>query len=266
MRKDKLFLSVFPVVVAVLIYLVSCATPPPTKELGDAETSVKAAQDVCAKCKADWCKNVGKPDVQYCGAPCGDDELAAAESALAHGKALAGEFCHELEARRALIDAKAKADEARFKCTKPAPAPAQIPPPPMVEEFGLKDIFFDFDKYAIRSDAQPVLEEDADTLKKNPNVTIVVEGYADIRGTNAYNLRLAQRRANATKAYLVKLGVDPSRIQAVSRGETSKFAAGSTEESFQLNRRSHFIPTKPSASLPGARIFFKFNDESKPAL
>lgn len=246
MRKDRLFLSVFPVVVAVLLYLVSCATPPPTKEVGEAESAVAAAKEA--------------------GAPaCAPDEFAAAQSALSKGKALAGEFCHELEARRLLIDAKAKADEARFKCLASKKAPAPVPPPPAVEEFGLKDIFFDFNKYNIRSDAEPVLKEDADTLKKNPNITIVVEGYADIRGTNAYNLRLAQRRANATKAYLVKLGVDPSKIQAVSKGETSKFAAGSTEESFQLNRRAHFIPTKPGTS-PGARIFFKFNDESKPEL
>ncbi len=248
MRKDKIFLSVFPVVVAVLLYLVSCATPPPTKEVGEAESAVAAA------------KEAGAPD-------CAPDEFAAAQSALSKGKALAGEFCHELEARRALIDAKAKADEARFKClaAKKAPAPVPPPPAPTVEEFGLKDIFFDFDKYNIRSDAEPVLQEDADVLKKNPNITVVIEGYADIRGTNAYNLRLAQRRANATKAYLVKLGVDPSRIQTVSKGETSKFAAGSTEEAFQLNRRSHFVPMKGGAS-PGARIFFKFNDESKPNL
>lgn len=248
MRKDKIFLSVFPVVVAVLLYLVSCATPPPTKEVGEAESAVAAA------------KEAGAPD-------CAPDEFAAAQSALSKGKALAGEFCHELEARRALIDAKAKADEARFKClaAKKAPAPVPPPPAPTVEEFGLKDIFFDFDKYNIRSDAEPVLQEDADVLKKNPNITVVIEGYADIRGTNAYNLRLAQRRANATKAYLVKLGVDPSRIQTVSKGETSKFAAGSTEEAFQLNRRSHFVPMKGGAS-PGARIFFKFNDKSKPDL
>jgi peptidoglycan-associated lipoprotein len=248
MRKDKIFLSVFPVVIAVLLYLVSCATPPPTKEVGEAESAVAAA------------KEAGAPD-------CAPDEFAAAQSALSKGKALAGEFCHELEARRALIDAKAKADEARFKClaAKKAPAPVPPPPAPTVEEFGLKDIFFDFDKYNIRSDAEPVLQEDADVLKKNPNITVVIEGYADIRGTNAYNLRLAQRRANATKAYLVKLGVDPSRIQTVSKGETSKFAAGSTEEAFQLNRRSHFVPMKGGAS-PGARIFFKFNDKSKPDL
>src|SRR3990172_6078069 len=160
MRKKDVFAILLPVVIVALLYLISCATPPPTKELADAEA-------------------------------------AAAQAALAKGKVLAGEFCHELEARRMLVDAKAKADEARFKCLAKKEAP---PPPPMVEEeFGLKDIFFDFDKYDIRPDAEPVLQENADVLKNNPNVTMVIEGYADIRGTPAYNLRLAQRRADAAK-------------------------------------------------------------------
>ncbi len=102
-------------------------------------------------------------------------------------------------------------------------------------------------------------------MKENPNVNILIEGYADIRGTDEYNLRLAQRRADATKAFLVKLGVDPTRIEAASRGETSRFAPGNEEEAYQLNRRAHFIPMRPG-SIPGARIFFKFNKESKPKL
>src|SRR3990170_2687539 len=150
MRRKDVFVILFPVVIVALLYLISCATPPPTKELADAEAAVAAA------------KAAGAP-------ACAPDEFAAAEAALAKGKVLAGEFCHELEARRMLVDAKAKADEARFKCLAKKEAP---PPPPMVEEeFGLKDIFFDFDKYDIRPDAEPVLQENADVLKNNPNVT-----------------------------------------------------------------------------------------------
>ncbi|GBD38835.1 Peptidoglycan-associated lipoprotein [bacterium HR37] len=241
MKRDKL-LVVFPVVfVFALLYLVSCATPPPTKELADAEAAVAEA------------KAAGCPE-------CAPEECAAAESALAKGKALAGEFCAELEARRLLVDAKAKADEAKFKCMAAKETPP--PPPPAVEEYALSDIFFDFDKFDIRPDAEPVLQQNAEILKANPDLRIVIEGYADIRGPAAYNLRLAQRRADAAKAYLVRLGIDPARIEAVGKGETTKFAAGTTEEAYQLNRRAHFIPLKPGAA-PGARIILKLDKENK---
>jgi peptidoglycan-associated lipoprotein len=153
-----------------------------------------------------------------------------------------------------LIDAKAKADEAKFKCSA-AEAPPPPPPAPAPE---LKDIFFDFDKYNIRPDAAAVLEEDAQLLRDTPNITVMIEGYADIRGTPAYNLRLAQRRADSTKAYLVQLGIDPMRIQTSSGGETERFGAGTTEEAYQLNRRAHFSAMEPQAKV-GARIYFKYN-------
>ncbi len=254
MKRDKqIILLGFPLLIVALLYLVSCATPPPTQELAAAESAVAEAKAACDACKAEWCKNVGQPDVQYCGYPCGDEELAAAQSALDKGRALASEFCSELEAKRMLVDAKAKADEAKFKCTAGPPPP---PPPPPAPE--LKDIFFDFDKYNIRPDAAAVLEEDAQLLRDNANMTVMIEGYADIRGTPAYNLRLAQRRADSTKAYLVQLGIDPMRIQTSSGGETEKFGAGTTEEAYQLNRRAHFVVMEPMAKV-GARIYFKYN-------
>lgn len=230
-------------VIAVLLYLAGCATPPPTKELADAESAVAAAKAA--------------------GAPvCAPEEFAAAESALSKGKAFAGEFCAELEARRLLIDAKTKAEEARSKCLVAEPGP----PPPIKEvEVALKDVFFDFNQYNIRPDAAAVLEGDAKILKENPNIAVLAEGYADIRGTPAYNLRLAQRRADAAKAYLVQLGIDPSRIQTASGGETEQFGAGTTEEPYQLNRRVHFIPTTQGA-VPGEGTFFKFNEENEPTL
>jgi len=112
-----------------------------------------------------------------------------------------------------------------------------------ISPLGLKDIFFDFDKYNITPDAAAVLEEDAQILKDDPNVRVLIEGYTDVRGSPAYNLRLAQRRADAAKAYLVQLGIDPPRIQIEGVGETEKFAAGTTatEEVYKLNNRAHFI-------------------------
>ena len=253
MKRDKqmLFLSI-PFLVVALLFLASCATPPPTQELAAADSAVADATATCEQCKQRVCGDDPTTGV-YCGAPCGEAELAAANSALAKGKALAGEFCSELEARRMLIDAKAKADEAKLICSAPPPAP----PPPPIPTSDLNDIFFDFDRSDIRMDAEAVLGENAEILKVDSNVTVLIEGYADIRGTPAYNLALAQRRADATKAVLVNLGIDPSRITTASGGETSQFGAGTTEEAYQLNRRAHFIATSPTAKV-GARLIFSY--------
>ena len=252
MKRDKqmLFLSI-PFLVVALLYLASCATPPPTKELAAADSAVADATATCEQCKQRVCGD-DPTTGEYCGAPCGEAEIAAANSALSRGKALAGEFCSELEARRMLIDAKAKADEAKLICSTPPP-----PPPPPIPVSDLKDIFFDFDKSDIRMDAQAVLGENAEILMVDANVTVLIEGYADIRGTPAYNLQLAQRRADAAKAVLVGLGIDPSRITTASGGETTQFGAGTTEEAYQLNRRAHFIGTSPMAKV-GARLIFSY--------
>lgn len=253
MKRDKqiLFLGM-PLLLVALLFLASCATPPPTKELAAAESATADAKATCEQCKQRVCGDDPTRGV-YCGAPCGEAEVTAAEAALARGKALAGEFCSELEARRMLIDAKAKADEAKLICSAPPPPPP--PPPPSAAD--LKDIFFDFDRFNIRPDAAAVLEENAGTLQADANLTVLIEGYADIRGTPAYNLRLAQKRADSTKAFLVQMGIDPTRISTASGGETTQFGAGTTEEAYQLNRRAHFIATSPTAKV-GARLIFKY--------
>lgn len=252
MKRDKMMILGIPMLVVALLYLASCATPPPTKELAAAESATAEAKATCEQCKERVCgEDPTRGD--YCGAPCGEAELAAAESALAKGKALAGEFCSELEARRMLIDAKAKADEAKLICSAPPPPP----PPPPAPAVDLKDIFFDFDKSNIRPDAAAVLEENAGVLSADPSMTVLIEGYADIRGTPAYNLALAQRRADSTKAFLVQLGIDPSRITTASGGETEQFGPGTTEEAYQLNRRAHFVVTSPMAKV-GARLIFSY--------
>jgi len=126
-----------------------------------------------------------------------------------------------------------------------------IPPQPIIvaEIYELSDIFFDFDKSYIRQDAMPVLQQNAQTMKENPELTVVVNGYADIRGSNAYNLRLAKRRADETRNYLVQLGINPKRIITLTKGETSQFAPGSTEGEYQLNRRARFLPVDPEAPV-----------------
>src|ERR1019366_9117736 len=79
-----------------------------------------------------------------------------------------------------------------------------------------KDIFFYYDKYDVRSDAQGTLAHDAASLPSHPNVRILIGGYCDERGSNEYNLALGQNRADCAKKALVNAGVAASRIRVIS--------------------------------------------------
>jgi peptidoglycan-associated lipoprotein len=107
----------------------------------------------------------------------------------------------------------------------------------------LKDAFYDFDKSDVRADARDMLAADAEWLRKHPSVKITIEGHCDERGTREYNLALGDRRANAAREYLVSLGVDAGRIRTVSYGKERPFATGHDEDSWQKNRRAHFVIT-----------------------
>jgi peptidoglycan-associated lipoprotein len=76
-----------------------------------------------------------------------------------------------------------------------------------------------------------------------PSIRVTVEGHADERGTNEYNLALGDRRGGSVRDYLVNLGIAADRILAVSRGEESPFCAESNEACWQQNRRGHFVIT-----------------------
>jgi len=119
----------------------------------------------------------------------------------------------------------------------PPPQPTIPPVEPVVE---LTDIYFDFDQYAIRDDAQSVLEMNAGFLKSQPDQNIVIEGHCDERGTGAYNLVLGERRAQAAKRYLQELGVGLSKIQITSYGKERPFCEEHSEDCWQSNRRAHF--------------------------
>lgn len=104
----------------------------------------------------------------------------------------------------------------------------------------LSDIFFDFDQYAIRSDARPRLKANAAILKGQPSQNVVIEGHCDERGTGAYNLVLGERRAGAASRHLQTLGLEASRIQTMSYGKERPFCTQHTEACWQSNRRAHF--------------------------
>ena len=125
-----------------------------------------------------------------------------------------------------------------------APPPPPPPPPqPSIDELWQKsvfDAFFDFNKADVRPDAREALSKTADFLKAHPELKATIEGHCDERGSTEYNLGLGDRRANATKQYLVSLGVAADRLSVVSYGKEKPFCMEHNESCWQQNRRGHF--------------------------
>ena len=126
---------------------------------------------------------------------------------------------------------------------------AAPPPPPPTPQPDLNDLFlrevrdayFDFNKSDIRADAREALSKTADFLKNYPQIKVTIEGHCDERGSTEYNLALGDRRANATKQYLVSLGISGDRIATVSYGKEKPFCMENNEACWQQNRRGHFV-------------------------
>ena len=120
----------------------------------------------------------------------------------------------------------------------PPPAPPPLEEPPLVKKrIILRGVNFDFDRFDIRPESRPVLDEAISTLQENPEIQVSVQGHTDSRGTDEYNLKLSERRANAVYRYLVAGGIDPSRMDVVGFGESRPVADNSTESGRAQNRR-----------------------------
>ena len=106
----------------------------------------------------------------------------------------------------------------------------------------LRGVHFDFNKARIRPGDAAVLDEAAATLKANPNVTVNVNGYCDAIGSEEYNLKLSDRRANAVVNYLVKDGIPSSQLIPHGYGKTNFVATNDTPEGRAENRRVELVP------------------------
>ncbi|UOG74796.1 OmpA family protein [Hymenobacter tibetensis] len=107
------------------------------------------------------------------------------------------------------------------------------------------NIFYDYDKAEIRTDAAAELDKLVETLNDNPKITIELSSHTDARGKDAYNQSLSQKRAQSAVDYIISKGIDKSRITAKGYGETQPVIKNAkTEDEFQRNRRTEFKVTK----------------------
>jgi peptidoglycan-associated lipoprotein len=99
-------------------------------------------------------------------------------------------------------------------------------------------VFFEFDSSALNTEAQNTLNKQASFMSENPDLSFNIEGHADETGTREYNLALGERRANAAKEFLVRLGVNESRLTVISYGKERPAVLGSDAFAWSQNRRA----------------------------
>lgn len=108
----------------------------------------------------------------------------------------------------------------------------------------VQDIFFDYDSFDLRADAQQAALGAARYLGAHPNIKVLIAGYCDERGSAEYNITLGENRANAAKQALVAAGVPASRLRVVSYGKERQFCTEQDESCYQENRRAQFTIDK----------------------
>jgi peptidoglycan-associated lipoprotein len=107
----------------------------------------------------------------------------------------------------------------------------------------LTDVFFDLDASELTDRARTALQTNSEWMKRWTSTRVTIEGHADARGTNEYNLALGDRRAAAVRDYLVSLGIDTGRLAVRSLGEEQPVCMDETEACWAQNRRGHFVIT-----------------------
>ncbi|MEW6702824.1 MAG: OmpA family protein, partial [Bacteroidota bacterium] len=112
--------------------------------------------------------------------------------------------------------------------------------PMMLDKWVLVGVNFDFNSAKLTAESYPILYDAAKTLLKNPQIKVEIQGYTDNIGSESYNKKLAQKRADVVKNYLVSKGVAAARLNAVGYGESSPVADNKTSDGRAMNRRIEF--------------------------
>lgn len=116
----------------------------------------------------------------------------------------------------------------------------------------LPAIFFDFDDAKLKTEFLSALSMVAEALKSNPGYKLRIVGYTDKVGSEEYNKALGQRRAQTVADFLIIQGIDPSRLEIISKGSAEPLTDVNTQDAQRLNRRVQFELIKPSATGNGS--------------
>jgi peptidoglycan-associated lipoprotein len=116
------------------------------------------------------------------------------------------------------------------------------------EIFKSDTVHFDFDSSVVKAGEKSKVEAVADYLKSNASNAVEIQGHCDERGTEEYNRSLGERRALALREELVRLGIEPNRIDTISYGKDRPEDPGHDDAAWQKNRRGVFILLTPPAS------------------
>jgi len=123
----------------------------------------------------------------------------------------------------------------------PPPPVAQAPPPPPKKIETISGPNFDFDKVHLRPEGVVKVEHAVKVMQENPSMHVVVEGYTDSIGSDAYNLKLSERRAETVRNLMVEKGISASRITTRGFGKANPVADNKTAEGRAENRRVEII-------------------------
>ena len=135
----------------------------------------------------------------------------------------------DLERQKALEAERQRkeAEERRFRAAK--------------RQFMVEDIYFKKGSYRLEPEARTILYRKADFLKKYPEVSAIIEGHTNERGSRETNIAFGDRRAGAVKSFLIKEGIERERLIAVSFGKERPVNKEQTKEALAKNRRVHFV-------------------------
>ncbi|MGB9072363.1 MAG: peptidoglycan-associated lipoprotein Pal [Terriglobales bacterium] len=133
--------------------------------------------------------------------------------------------------------------EVPARVTVNAPIAKATPSPTDEDLFSknVKDVFFDYDKSAIRPGEVPTVQNDEAFLSQHPSIKVLIEGHCDDRGSEEYNIALGASRAESVQRALVQGGISAERIKTISFGKEKPFCTDENEQCWQQNRVDHFV-------------------------